>query len=62
MAGTYSDEELRADVHGADEEGRVTWLGAALSVESQPRAKHGIRIYTAVARLLADTVCSTQTA
>ena len=68
MAGQFTVEEIRADLEGlpvkafnkAEPDVRVQWMETVLGVEPQARAKHDLRFYTAVGRLLADVVCSTQ--
>ncbi|CAK0836628.1 unnamed protein product [Prorocentrum cordatum] len=63
-----TSSEIRADLeglpssafNGADEASRQQWMDTVLGAEVNPRSKHDVRFYTGVARLLADTVHSTQ--
>ena len=63
---SFSLEEIQADLegmpgsafNGASTEQREAWIQFVLSLESEPKAKHDLRWYTAVARMMSEIVSS----
>eukprot|EP00959_Pyramimonas_sp_CCMP1952_P042955 898891-Pyramimonas_sp.AAC.1 len=59
---SFSREEIQADLEGmpgsafnsASAEQREKWVQFVLSLEAEPKARHDLRWYTAVARMMSE--------